>query len=458
MIFDARTATQESESSPIHPDNIDYDKEYPGYWPERRHSTQPPPNSPPVATISDAQLADWTRSQLPWYTFRHRIPELWDIPDALCRPPHIPRLYPSHQHGTPDQLGVYDRTSHFYNAPNNQTWTQYLASLPPIVRRYYNTLPPSRYDCPLHTFTSTKPRATRLGGYSRSTDPTSHQTVPRKRQRTTPPTSDSDPEGYSRNNQPYDAPRLRQPTSIPPPSNIADSKRSSEEAHYGRSNSGTRPRFAHEDKLTPHLRLCLNARAANRRMATVRDWYHAHKGPVNPSDTPATATPSDLPNPTKNQSSSKDPTQPHPDDLPTPNPSSLTPPAEQCSLTTVNNLGGYTSCVPSPAPPPCLPETRPSLTSIHLKNHRAENPTPQHQTPRPGPRSQSAQTHRSTIQNSTPSAPLEHRSPIHNYRNTATCFNPFSPSHPSTVHISPATSRYGGPTMVRRMHRPTQRR
>ena len=123
MIFDARTATQESDSTPIHPDDIDSDEHYPGYWPERCDSTPPPPNSPPVATISNAQLADWTRSQMPWHTFRHRIPELRDIPDALCGPPHIPRLYPphqymlDHQHGTPDQLGVNERTSHFYSAP-----------------------------------------------------------------------------------------------------------------------------------------------------------------------------------------------------------------------------------------------------------------------------------------------------------------------------------------------------
>ena len=190
VIFDARTATQESDSSPNHPDHIDSDEDYPGYWPERRDSPPPQPNSPPVSTISDAQLADWTRSQLPWHTFRHRITELRNIPDALCGPPHIPRLYPphqymlDHQHDTPDQLGVNDRTSHFYNAPNNHTWTQYLATLPPMVRRYYNTLPPSRYDYPLHTSTSNNPRAPRLGGYSRSTDSTSHQTISRKRQRT----------------------------------------------------------------------------------------------------------------------------------------------------------------------------------------------------------------------------------------------------------------------------------
>jgi hypothetical protein len=104
------------------------------------------------------------------------------------------------------------------------------------------------------------------------------------------------------------------------------------------------------------------------------------------------------------QSSSKDPAQPHPDDLPQPNPSTLTPPAEQRSLTTVNNLGGYTLCEPTPALPLSLPKTRPSLSSI-LKNHRAANPSPHHQTLQPIPRPHSAQTHRSTIQNTTPTDP-----------------------------------------------------
>ena len=194
VIFDARAATtQDSDSSSNHPDHIDSDEDYPGYWPERRESPPPRTNSPPVSTISDTQLADWTRSQLPWHTFRHRIPELRNIPDALCGPPHIPRLYPphqymlAHQHGTPDQLGVNDRTSHFYNPPNNDTWSQYLVTLPPMVRRYYNTLPPSLYDYPLHTSTSNKHKAPRLGGYSRSSDPTSNQPRAHKRQRTTPP-------------------------------------------------------------------------------------------------------------------------------------------------------------------------------------------------------------------------------------------------------------------------------
>ena len=94
------------------------------------------------------------------------------------------------------------------------------------------------------------------------------------------------------------------------------------------------------------------------------------------------------------------------------------------SLATVNNPGGYTSRAPSPIPPPCLSVKRPSLTSI-LKNHRADTPIPQYQTPQPRPRSQSAQIHRSTSHKSPSSDLLQHQSPIPNHRNTATFFNQF---------------------------------
>ena len=356
-----------------------------------------------------------------------------DLPNELCGPPNIPRLYPpphqymlDNQHGTPDQLGVNDRTSDFYRDPNNHNWTQYIATLPPMVRRYYNTLPPSRYDYLPHAPTPTTTKAPRLGGYSRTTTPTLQQTTSRKRHRTTPPTSDSDPGGYSRNNQPYDEPSPTQTTHAQQPSAAADSKRNSEEEHYGRSNSGNRPRFAHEDKSTPHLRPCLTARAANRRAATIRDWFNAHKGPINPRDTQATDTPIDLPSPSRKQSTLKDPAQPHPNDLPNPHPPSLTIPAEQRSLTTVTNLGGYTSHAPSPVPLPCLSAKRPSLTSI-LKNHRAEKPTTPLQTSPPRPQSQSAQTHISSSHIAAHSDPPTASLPNPQHRHL---FQPiFSPRH-----------------------------
>ena len=195
-------------------------KTHPGYWPERRPSTPPLHNSPIAATISDAQLSDdWVRFQLPWHEFRHRIPALTDKPDALCAPPSINRLYPPHQYlldhqqCTPDQLGVNDRTSHFYQS-DCQSWTQYLLALPPMVRRYYQTtLPPSTNDYPPTNPTSTTPLPY-LGGYSKPTTSSLPPTPNRKRQRTTPPTSDSDPEGYSRNNQFYEEPYLPPPPRI----------------------------------------------------------------------------------------------------------------------------------------------------------------------------------------------------------------------------------------------------
>ena len=92
--YDVRTATQDSDSTPIYPDATDSDEEYPGYWPEQRALTPPLSISPPVTTLSDQQLADWVLSQLPWHAFRKTLPELRDTPDYRCGPPNIPRLYP----------------------------------------------------------------------------------------------------------------------------------------------------------------------------------------------------------------------------------------------------------------------------------------------------------------------------------------------------------------------------
>jgi hypothetical protein len=89
LTFEVRTATHDSDSTPIYPNNSDSDEDHPGYWPEHRDNTPPPSNSPPPAAISDSQLADWVQSQLPWHEFRHSIPELDNIPDELCGPPNI---------------------------------------------------------------------------------------------------------------------------------------------------------------------------------------------------------------------------------------------------------------------------------------------------------------------------------------------------------------------------------
>ena len=93
MVFDIRTATNDSDSTPVYHENSD--DNHPGYWPERRASTPPLHNSPIAATISDAQLADRVQPQLPWHEFRHRIPDLTDKPDALCAPPPHQPLIPS---------------------------------------------------------------------------------------------------------------------------------------------------------------------------------------------------------------------------------------------------------------------------------------------------------------------------------------------------------------------------
>ena len=96
---------------------------------------------------------------------------------------------------------------------------------------------------------------------------------------------------------------------------IANDKRSSEETVYGRPNQGPRPRFAHEDKFTPHLPPHPTSKAANRRATKIREWYRAHTSPIHSStkethsDTTTTSS--------KDLNSCKDPAQPHSNDLST---------------------------------------------------------------------------------------------------------------------------------------------
>jgi hypothetical protein len=59
-VFDIRAATQDSDSTPIYPDNSDSsDADTPHYWPEPTNPTPPLPNSPTPAIITDRQLLDW---------------------------------------------------------------------------------------------------------------------------------------------------------------------------------------------------------------------------------------------------------------------------------------------------------------------------------------------------------------------------------------------------------------
>ena len=53
LTFEVRTATHDSDSTPIYPNNSDSDDDHPGYWPEHRANT-PPPSFP--ATSNNIRL------------------------------------------------------------------------------------------------------------------------------------------------------------------------------------------------------------------------------------------------------------------------------------------------------------------------------------------------------------------------------------------------------------------
>ena len=252
---------------------------------------------------------------------------------------------------------------------SGQSWTQYIHTLPPLLRRHYRTPPP-----PPHSNTTTHPIP-----FTRSTSSSPQPYHSRKRHRTTPPPSDSDPEGYSRNNQPYEPPAPT-PAEIPQkPSTIAQSISSAEETTH-------HPRSLGEYKPTPHLPAANTASAAYSPADRVRAWYQEHLGPRHPNAFHRTRATTTTTTSLRITDTRKDPAGPHPDNAqplgkPFPPPTS---PAKQRSLTTITRLGGYTNPTSTPAPKPPLPPRRPSLKSI-LKTHREANLPARSQQARPNP-------------------------------------------------------------------------
>ena len=144
------------------------------------------------------------------------------------------------QDPTADPLGASTRISLFHRS--GQSWSQYINTLPPFLRRHYCTTPPLKHDYPpqqvLHEQLITTDCTE---GYNINAIPPPPSTNSRKRHRTTPPTSDSDPEGYSRNNQPHEPPDPT-PARIPQkPSTKAQSSSSAEETTHNRSASTNLP-------------------------------------------------------------------------------------------------------------------------------------------------------------------------------------------------------------------------
>jgi hypothetical protein len=168
-VFDIRTATNDSDSTPIYPDPSDSsDGETPQYWTENKNPTPPPPNSsPPPVLITDRQLMEWIETQLPWNIFRQTIPIYRDTPIELCGPPRLQRDLPNrtymHAQAAPyaDTLDSFNRISAFLHTGLSSS--DYLPTLPPIIRKFYLNMPPTHSDH-LENSPHRPPTTSRLGG------------------------------------------------------------------------------------------------------------------------------------------------------------------------------------------------------------------------------------------------------------------------------------------------------
>ena len=372
-VFDIRVATHDSDSTPIYPDTSDSsDADTPHYWPEPTNPTPPLSNSPPPALINDRQLLEWIESQMPWNLFRYRIPTYRDTPTEFCGPPTLHRELPNstymyeYKYPSADNLNASNRISDFMRS--GSSWSTYINTLPPLIRRSYLNMPPNHSD----HISYTRPATTSsLGGYREQLADNSLNSQSLKRDRTSN-TSDSDHEIRSFRSQFRDRPasaRRQSPMHEPRPAQI---RRIAEETAYGQPSPSQRPRFPGEDKSTPDLTPSECDEAASRRADSIRNWYRVHSNPIAPhwsnSLPPNTSSSSSSQLPSQ-ISDVKDPAVPHPDDvddhLPEQSPPNTPPlPAEQRALTAVTRLGGYQSAPPTPAPTQ-------SLSSI-LKSHRAD--------------------------------------------------------------------------------------
>ena len=156
-VFDIRVANHDSDSTPIYPDSSNSsDGDTPHYWPEVTHPSPPTPNSPPLATITERQLMDWTESQLPWNIFRQQISTYRDTPTSS----------PDHQ----DYIATSSPTVHTCTTmqhPMPTCSTLMVASPPscaathpgqPISSPFLHSSDDSTSTCHLHTATiSTTP-------------------------------------------------------------------------------------------------------------------------------------------------------------------------------------------------------------------------------------------------------------------------------------------------------------
>jgi hypothetical protein len=231
-----------------------------------------------------------------------------------------------------------------------------------------------------------------------------HPPTPAKRDRTTPPTSDSDPEGYSRNNKPHEPPEPT-PARIPQKTSPkARTSSSAEETTHNRSIVEMLSQTLEEYRPIPNSPRENTTTTAYRPVTRIRAWYQEQMGPRHPNAPhkrfKAIRTATTTPHVTDTR---KDPAEPHPDDVPLPEKRTSPPPplAEQRSLTTVTRLGGYTR--------------QQHLPRSHHSRHRvqASSPSRRHTgkpTYPPGPsRTDPTATRPTTVQVNKPPAQIRPR-------------------------------------------------
>ena len=130
--------------------NDESDEEHLPFWPERAPPTPTltDPNQP--ADLNDAQIIQWTRSQMPWHLWRQQQIPLGRIPDSQHGPPVIHREMPNRNHmrisdfPSADTLDSTHRMLGYLRS--NLPWSTYLDTLPAIARRYYHNMPPNLSD------------------------------------------------------------------------------------------------------------------------------------------------------------------------------------------------------------------------------------------------------------------------------------------------------------------------
>ena len=144
--YDIRLATANSDSEHSSDEDAPDQSTSPRYWPIAEDHQPPPPADP-----SDAQIQAWINSNVPWTTFRHRLPILQCLAYGHRPPPAITRHDPNRSYmidnsdESIDSIPLRERFSAFRNS-GHPTWTSYLNTLSTRIRNFYLDHPPNQAD------------------------------------------------------------------------------------------------------------------------------------------------------------------------------------------------------------------------------------------------------------------------------------------------------------------------